>query len=134
MRGPGVCLCEGRIMNPLRLLLLTVALASTSRLHAAEPWADPKLPVSDGLELWLDAGHIEEGSKDINLAAVVDGKIVLWPDASGKKRNPLQIRSVAARPKLVKLGDSAVVRFDGVDDHLRLTTGPKGELKEFTIF
>lgn len=120
-------------MNPLRLFLLLVALASTSRLYAVEPWADPKLPVSDGLELWLDAGRIEEGSKDINLAAVVDGKIVLWPDASGKKRNPLQIRSLAARPKLVKFGDSAVVRFDGEDDHLRITER-KGELKEFTLF
>ena len=40
-------------------------------------------------------------------------------------------RSRRRSPTLVKVGDAAVVRFDGEDDHLRLTGG-KDELKAFT--
>jgi putative heme-binding domain-containing protein len=114
-------------MKPLRLLLaFLLALASGSRLTAVEPWADAKLPVSDGLELWFDASRIDAGSQGMN------GKLVQWPDASGKKRN-LKQPLAASQPTLVKVGDSAIVRFDGEDDHLRFTGG-KEELKEFTAF
>jgi putative heme-binding domain-containing protein len=110
-------------------LLALVALGSPA--FAVEPWADPKLPVTDGLELWLDASRIEAGSKDINLAAVANGKVQVWTDASGKRRNLVQTK--AGQPELVKVGNAAVVRFDGVDDYVR-RTDTKGELKEFTIF
>ena len=81
--------------------------------HAAEPWADPKMPVRDGLELWLDASH---AAGDEPLPA--DGKLSHWRDASGKKRH-LQPPSVNDQPSLIKVGNAAIVRFDGIDDHFR---------------
>ena len=46
-----------------------------------------------------------------------EGPIDQWLDASGKSRHVKQV-DVNAQPSLVKIGSSAVVRFDGVDDNL----------------
>jgi putative heme-binding domain-containing protein len=108
-----------------RLLLLLLTLGFPARLFAAEPWADPKLPVSDGLTLWLDASRIQP-------AHLATDTLFTWPDASGNKRH-LQQPLAASRPTLLKVGDVAVVRFDGEDDHLR-RTGGKEELQAFTAF
>lgn len=94
---------------------------------AVEKWADPKLPVADGLELWLDAGRAN-GDKPVPH----DGKLDAWHDASGKGRHLTQ--PVAdARPTRLPAGGTAVVRFDGLDDHLRAVK-LAAELKEFTVF
>src|SRR6266567_1907114 len=62
-------------MTPFRLTcVLLLALACGSQLLAVEPWADAKLPVTDGLELWLDAGRIDEAAK-ANKEKLVDGKL-----------------------------------------------------------
>src|SRR5262245_44959772 len=104
-----------RFSAVVSLLCLTFAQAGP------EPWADPKLPVRDGLELWLDATRI-----------TADGPVAEWRDGSGKVRHVRQ-DVAAARPTLVKAGGSAVVRFDGIDDHLRAVK-QAAELKTFTIF
>ena len=104
----------------LRTLLVLALFTSAAR--AAEPWADPKLPVTDGLELWLDAGK----------AQATKGKVAAWRDASGKKRDTSQLQA-DAQPALVKIGGAAVVRFDGDNDHLRFV-GPKTQLPAFTAF
>ncbi len=109
-------------------LFLTLALALTAR--AVEPWADPKLPVADGLGLWLDASRIDAAHKANKQSA--GAALATWFDGSGSGRH-LQQPLAAARPAVVKVGDAAVVRFDGEDDHLRLTGG-KDELKAFTVF
>jgi hypothetical protein len=93
---------------------------------AIEPWADKNLPVQDGLELWLDASRAADDGLWPS-----DGKLEQWRDASGKKRSPRQ-ENEEARPVLLKAGSAAVVRFDGVDDHLR-ATDQKAELKSFTL-
>src|SRR5438128_8245335 len=110
-----------RVRTPI---LLLVAAISSSSVSAAEPWADPKLTITDGLELWLDAGRQPQ--------ATADGQLVeSWFDASGRGRHFRQ-PNVGARPRFVRVGDDWVVRFDGVADHLRLT-GQSGELSAFTV-
>ncbi len=109
-------------------LFLTLAAALTAR--AVEPWADDKLPVTDGVALWLDASRIDASHKANKLPT--SAKLATWFDGSGKGRH-LQQSLAASRPSLVKVGNDTIVRFDGEDDYLRLTGG-KDELKAFTVF
>jgi putative heme-binding domain-containing protein len=115
-----------------RLLLAVLLFSLPLSARAAEPWADSKLPVTDGLALWLDASRLDAAAKAEKQILPADGKLSVWFDGSGKKRHVRQ-PVAAARPMLVKEGDAAIVRFDGDDDHLRLTGG-KEELGEFTAF
>ncbi|MBN9520323.1 ThuA domain-containing protein [bacterium] len=113
-----------------RTTLLLAALAvgvSGSPLTAAEKWADPKLPVTGGLELWLDAARAN-GDKLVPH----DGKLETWFDASGKGRHVRQPEA-DKRPTRLPAGGGAVVRFDGLDDHLRAVK-QKAELEAFTVF
>ncbi|MBN9118555.1 MAG: ThuA domain-containing protein [Planctomycetes bacterium] len=120
-------------MPPLRAtLVLLVAFGGARSARAAEPWADEKLPVTNGLELWLDAGRIGAANTANNEKPAAGGKLAVWFDGSGKGRH-LRQPLAAARPTVVKVGAAAVVRFDGEDDHLRLTGG-RDELKAFTAF
>jgi putative heme-binding domain-containing protein len=120
-------------MHSPRFFLVLLLLAAPAAARGVEPWADPKLPVTGGLELWLDAGKMEAAAKAAKEDAVAgDGKLGAWFDASGNKRH-LRQPVERDRPKLIRVGDSAVVRFDGDDDHLRFTQ-PSGELKAFTAF
>jgi putative heme-binding domain-containing protein len=110
------------------LLGLTLAAASLeTHLSAAEPWADVKLGVQDGLQLWLDATRAA-GDQPIP----VDGTLATWRDASGRRRDLAQ-QDDKLQPRVLKLGEAAIVRFDGLDDHLRLI-GQGAELKSLTIF
>jgi len=81
---------------------------------AIENWADSKLPVVDGLEMWLDAVRAS-GPMPIRLTE----KLEIWHDASGNRRHVSQPEA-AARPTVLQAGLLAVVRFDGVDDCLRV--------------
>lgn len=92
---------------------------------AMEPWADATLPVRDGLELLLDASR---ASAD---APVKEGPLDRWYDAAGKKRDVAPLDS-NSRPTLLKIGESAIVRFDGIDDHLRVLKLDE-QLDSFTI-
>ena len=79
--------CLARACRIAARKYVIAALASFSFLmspfsHATEPWADPKLPVRNGLELWLDASH---AAGDQSLPT--DGKLNQWRDASGKNRH-----------------------------------------------
>ena len=121
-------------MNPLRLFVAVIFVAvGVSSTQAVEPWADSKLTVADGLELWLDASRIDAAAKSAKEPPVTaNGKLAVWPDGSGKARH-LRQSVDAAGPSLVRVGESAIVRFDGEDDFLRLTQ-PNGELRAFTTF
>src|SRR3954468_24644163 len=81
--------------------------------RAAEPWADPKMPIHNGLELWLDASHATGKSPPAQNA-----KLREWQDASGHKRN-LRQPTAGAQPVVMPVGGNAIVRFDGIDDCLR---------------
>ena len=58
-------------MSPHFSFALVLAFALTAPAPAVEPWADPKLPVTDGLELWLDAARIDAAAK-ANKASLAD--------------------------------------------------------------
>ena len=106
--------------------LLSFILLSSQSSDATEAWADPKLPVHDGLELWLDATRAAGDQP-----APVDGKLNKWRDASGKNRN-LKPPDASAQPSLLKIGAVAIVRFDGIDDQLRAVK-LDAKLDSFTI-
>jgi len=109
----------------LSLALFVLAVGPFPAARSAEPWSDPKLPVKDGLELWLDAARTAEKFR-------VPGPLNVWMDGSGKGRH-LRQTDKAAQPQLLLHGHAQVVRFDGQDDHLRAVKQP-GELKSFTAF
>ncbi len=115
---------------------LLLGLASA---NAVEPWADNKLSVTNGLELWFDALHeMSARSKQANSETsntdqpVTNLPLDLWHDASGHKRT-LRQPIPEARPKLFRTASEAFVRFDGINDYL-LTAGLNGGLHETTIF
>lgn len=92
------------------LLLLALSAFPSA---GAEPWGDKNLLVRDGLQLWLDAGRAA-GEGELR-----DGEgLPEWRDGSGKGRHLRQDQS-DAQPRWLKAGDVGVVRFDGLDDHLR---------------
>ncbi len=115
----------------MRLLLSVVAsaflLLACGLAAAAEKWADPKLTVQAGLQLWLDAARATGDEPP-----PTDGRLAAWRDASGKQRHLMQ-DAAEKRPLAIKLGDAAIVRFDGLDDHLRAVQ-QGAELKSLTIF
>jgi putative heme-binding domain-containing protein len=92
-----------------------------------EKWADPALPVTSGLELWLDAARAH-GAELVPF----DGKLAVWFDASGKGRH-LRQPTVEAQPTRLPLGDVAIVRFDGNDDVLR-SASVSTERERLTLF
>lgn len=103
---------------------LFALIASTS--FAAEPWADPKLAVRDGLQLWLDAGRAN-GADPFK-----DQKLANWKDASGHGRHLAQ-PNADARPTRLPIGNVALARFDGLDDHLRAVKQNQN-LESFSVF
>jgi putative heme-binding domain-containing protein len=110
------------------LVLGALALAGADRPRTAvEKWADPRLPVTAGLELWLDASRANGDQLMPH-----DGKLEVWYDASGKGRH-LRQPAADARPTRLPAGGSAIVRFDGLDDHLRAVK-QAAELETFTVF
>jgi putative heme-binding domain-containing protein len=110
-----------------KLSLAAFFTLSMASVVAAEPelWADPKLPVRDGLELWLDA------SRALDKPPAADGKLTMWRDASGHGRHVRQ-NAAGARPTLIQAGGAAIVRFDGEGTHLRAVKLGR-ELKSVTV-
>jgi putative heme-binding domain-containing protein len=121
-------------MKPsLPAAVVLLALASPAPAAGPEPWADPKLPVKDGLELWLDASRVDAAARATKgKPPAPAGKLAVWPDGSGRGRH-LRQPADDARPTFLKVGDAGLVRFDGVDDHLRVAGRP-GEVRGFTLF
>lgn len=127
--------CRNRRVTPTRsaalFVVLSLAVASADLAFAAE-MQKSALPVQDGLEFWLDVTQIEAGD------AAASGKLservplAVWPDASGHGRDAHQ-ENEAARPTLVTVGNHRIVRFDGVDDHLRIN-GNRLEFNAATVF
>ncbi|MBY0227765.1 MAG: hypothetical protein K2W96_00655, partial [Gemmataceae bacterium] len=83
----------------------------------------PRLPVTDGLAVWLDAARLE--AKD-------GAAVALWPDASGAKRHVAQ-RDAKARPVFRSRGGFKSVAFDGREAHLRLS-GLGQSFTDATVF
>ena len=114
-------------MNRFILVVVLLLGLAPSKTSATEPWADPKLSVHSGLQLWLDASRAT-GTQPMP----VDNKLSAWMDASGKGRHLRQLIR-EAQPTRLPVGSVALVRFDGMDDHLRaVKQGMK--LDAFSVF
>ncbi len=104
--------------------------ASTSAF-ALEPWANEKLPVKDGVELWLDAAQ-QPAAREARGLGSPAGALDVWFDGSGRGRNVAQ-RVADAQPRWQRSAGGAFVRFDGKDDWLGV--GNLGaSLEEATVF
>ncbi len=90
-----------------------------------EPWADPRLPVREGLQAWLDAGR---GTSDEKPGAALE----VWRDASGRRRDFAQPET-KARPRLIAAEGRSFVRFDGLDDFLE-AGGFDADIADATAF
>jgi putative heme-binding domain-containing protein len=113
------------------VLLCSFGLASS--LAAAEPWADPRLTVTAGLELWLDASRLNAAQEGQQRPALKDrSSVEVWWDASGQGRHVRQ-KAKDEQPQFIQVGPDAVIRFDGHNDHLRFT-GPEQSLASITVF
>jgi hypothetical protein len=96
-------------------------------------WADPGLEVTDGLELWLDPARLNAARQAHGLEALESGdRLLTWYDASGHGRDVRQ-SAPASRPRLVQVGKDWLVRFNGIDNHLR-RTGMNRSLGGITVF
>src|ERR1043166_91883 len=86
--------------------------------HAAEPWADSKLTITNGIEIWLDASPQNPARQIRQLPALTGGRPVdLWFDASGNHFD-LAPTIPEAPPHFQTASGLALVRFDGKDDFL----------------
>ncbi len=112
-----------------------IALVFMSFNHAAEPWADQRLPESGrkGLVLWLDAAAQNTARKTLGRPVLAaNAPVAVWYDSSGRQRHLLQEQN-KFRPTFLSLSNAAAVRFDGTDDYLGLTDD-RFELRAFTLF
>jgi hypothetical protein len=107
---------------------------------AAEKWADPALPVTQGLEIWLDATRLPAAYEANGTSPPrAGGTVAAWYDASGHHRDATQDapgRRPAFRTDLAKDYSSdgaAAVAFDGRDDGL-LASVAGLDLHDFTVF
>ncbi len=124
-------------MRRLSLLPLLPA-AAIALLGAAPPagpekWADPRLPVTRGLALWLDASRLPDSRAALGLPAPKDGATLdIWPDASGAGRYVSQ-RLAKARPTFRETNGLRTVRFDGAGAHLGVSAAGLSS-RELTVF
>ncbi len=87
-----------------------------------------ELPVRGGLTVWLDASTIAEKPSD----GVSEGtNVIEWKDSAA--RRIFEQRDSKLQPKLKSVAGTSFVRFDGVDDHLRVISNGIS-LQASTIF
>lgn len=109
-------------------LTFSLLLALAARGEIAR-WADASIPVTNGLELWLDASRENEAREAHYMNRLADGQAMeLWHDSSGKSRHLAQWSHVF-RP----LWKGGSVEFLG-DDYLAALLTPGLESRECTIF
>jgi putative heme-binding domain-containing protein len=100
--------------------------------RSVEPWTNPRLNVTDGLLLWLDAARQPAARKAHGRPPLLGGQpLDIWYDGSGHGHHLLQ-GFPAARPLFLEVGELALVRFDGMDDCLSTASGQPA-LDELTV-
>jgi len=91
-------------------------------------WADPGLPVKDGLALWLDATRENEAREAHYMNRLADGdRAELWHDSSGHDRHLMQW-TASARPAW----QAGSFEFDG-NDYLAALATPGLSVQEATL-
>src|SRR5688572_5055672 len=93
-----------------RFAVLLAALAG-GPARAVEPWADPSLPVTQGLAVWLDAARLNAARAAAGLPPLAGGAAAdRWPDASGHGLH-LGQPDAAARPTFQDTNGFRALRF-----------------------
>ncbi len=111
-------------------LLLGVAPMSSG---AVEPWTDPHLKVTAGLQVWLDAGRQNAARRALERPELTDGQpIAVCYDGSGQARH-LQQKDAVAHPQFHTTAGYAALRFDGERQHLTRTS-LGASFKSVTVF
>src|SRR5262249_28927432 len=89
---PVAVLAAKRIGHALLLVSWLAYLgASALPLWGVEPWADPRLTVTNGVALWFDASRQTAGRRALDLAPLVSGQPVDYlADGSGHRRHLVQ--------------------------------------------
>ncbi len=117
-----------RTLTGVVLLLLAGPAA-----HAVEPWADPALPSTDGLLLWLDASRQSAARTANDLPPLASGdRVGIALDGSGNCLHLLQRRR-DAQPRWQSAGVHSTFRFDGTRQHFALNN-LRRKLTDFTLF
>jgi putative heme-binding domain-containing protein len=114
-------------------MLVAVTVPTTAR--GAEPWADARLAVRDGLVIWLDASRqsAAAAAEAAKKPATQDGATIdAWLDGSGNQLH-FNAPQGSARPRFQRAGEAAVVRFDGEGNYL-LRGGVGRAFREITVF
>ncbi len=112
------------------LLLAAVAVPAFAADQPAK-WADSAMPVTDGLQLWLDAGRLNAARLAHGEKELLDGeKVETWYDASGFGRDLTQ-KNADARPTFLG-AEAPALLFSGAGTHLSLT-GLGLSFKEATV-
>src|SRR4051812_43008538 len=114
---------------------LVACLVVTSTVRAAEKWADPRLPVPDGLDAWFDATTLAAASEaNGNSPPRAGGAVATWYDGSGHRRDVRQ-DAPGKRPQYrVDLAKAqSAIQFDGRDDTVVADVAGM-ELRDFTVF
>jgi putative heme-binding domain-containing protein len=115
------------------LVFLLTAIATNPLKAQVAAWTDHTLSVHDGLTIWLDASSASLNREAPGTLKQSSGDAVpSWTDGAHPTRS-LDQPDEKSRPKLIRVGDAWVMRFDGEDDNFRLT-GTGMSLQAATIF
>src|SRR6266704_763418 len=115
------------------LLLVAAWLLAANFSLAVEPWADARLPVTNGLLLWFDASRQNAARGARQFPPLTDGSACdYWFDGSGHECN-LSQRIAAFRPRFHQTFTAALLHFDGHDDFLAASK-PGLALTNATVF
>lgn len=121
-----------RIVCVLASLCFICVLADSLRAQPAN-WADANLDVRQSLILWLDASRINAERAASKTESIPDsGRVSRWADGSGNACDFSQANE-SDQPKLVRVGESWTVRFDGESDSMR-AKGTPHRLADATLF
>jgi putative heme-binding domain-containing protein len=122
---------------PARLLTVLIGIIASNTLFAAEPWADGRIEVTDGLWGWWDATVQPAGHESLGLRRLESESTTnIWLDSSGNGHHFVQ-RISDSQPTFVTgprdQAPLAAYRFDGTDDHFQ-QTGLNARWEEATVF
>ena len=105
-----------------------------SALSAVEPWADPRLPLTNGVVAWFDISRQSAARGAMGLTPLQswsDAPDVLL-DGSGSRRHVIQ-PLLESRPRFRQEFNGAMLSFDGTNDFLSFD-GMKASVSEATVF
>ncbi|MBI2946864.1 MAG: hypothetical protein HYY23_04405, partial [Verrucomicrobia bacterium] len=112
------------ILSRFAFLASSFAVVSASFIaHAAEPWSDARLAVTNGLALWFDVSRQNAARGSLSFAPLQSWRDApdYFFDGSGNRRHLAQ-PILEARPRFRQDFDGAKLSFDGTNDFLAATS------------